>query len=227
MSRSRMFIAIGALFSAVAAGPAAAADMPGNFYLRGSLSSEPSQWAGYYVGVSVGYSKLNSDFSSSIPSFSLSSGANETGASFGGFIGYNTQEWDPSLVLGLELDYNWLSLETISTNSLGGVTGTASYKLIDYATFRGRAGYTIGQFLPYAFVGAAVGQVDYSATTTSGFNQSRDNAFPVGFATGVGLDVLLLPNVFLRGEWEYIAFSPVGGINTTVNTGRVGLGLRF
>ncbi len=41
------------------------------------------------------------------------------------------------------------------------------------------------------------------------------------------MDVALLPNVFVRGEWEYIAFAPVGGIRSNINTGRVGLGVKF
>jgi outer membrane immunogenic protein len=41
------------------------------------------------------------------------------------------------------------------------------------------------------------------------------------------VDVAVLPNVFLRAEWEYVAFAPVDGIRATLNTGRVGAGLRF
>jgi hypothetical protein len=33
--------------------------------------------------------------------------------------------------------------------------------------------------------------------------------------------------VFLRGEYEYIAFSPVGVIRSNTNTARVGIGVRF
>jgi len=39
--------------------------------------------------------------------------------------------------------------------------------------------------------------------------------------------VKLLPNVFLRGEWEYIAFSPVSGNRSSINTARVGVGVLF
>jgi opacity protein-like surface antigen len=214
MSRLWMFVAVGALLVVATARPAPAADLPGDSYLRGSLPSEPSQWDGFYVGGHFGYSNLHSD----------ASGTNSTRDSFGGFIGYNTQQWDPQLVLGFELGYNRpSSLETPSTSTAGG----SSYKLVDYVTFRGRAGYAVGQFLPYAVLGAAVGRVNYSTTTTGGSNQSQDNVFPFGFVAGLGMDVLLLPNVFLRGEWEGVLFTHVGGIRSNVNTGRVALGVRF
>ena len=74
------------------------------------------------------------------------------GRSYGGFLGYNFQ-WD-SLVLGFDAGYNKTStLATSSTGSINrvvatsdntahnlNIAGTASTKLIDYATLRMRAG---------------------------------------------------------------------------------------
>lgn len=97
---------------------------------------------------------------------------------------------------------------------------------MDYATFRGRAGYAFGQFLPYGFAGAAAGRFNYSITS-GGTTNSRDNAYAVGFTAGLGLDVAILPNLFVRAEYEYVAFSPLGGIRSSLNTARAGLGLRF
>ena len=48
-----------------------------------------------------------------------------------------------------------------------------------------------------------------------------------GVTTGLGLDVAIMPNVFLRGEWEYIYFAPLNGINSYMNTLRAGIGFRF
>jgi opacity protein-like surface antigen len=174
---------------------------------------------------------------------------------YGAFLGYNMQ-WD-SLVLGLDIGYNHLnSMETSASDSLTrqvttsdtavhvvSINSAASLKLIDYATFRARAGYAIGQFLPYAIIGGAVGRFNYtvSETTTDDWTlngvtthfapptdtDSKNNAFAAGFVTGLGVDVALLPNVFLRAEWEYTIFAPVSGIRAQLNTGRVGLGMRF
>jgi len=217
MIRLWKFVIIGVLLAAGTAKPAPAADMPGDFYLRGSLSDAPSQWGGFYVGGHFGYSNLNTNFSGS--------SINSAAGSYGGFIGYNTQQWDPQLVLGFEVGYNRpASLETSSTSAAGGNTAMSSYKLVDYVTLRGRAGYAVGRFLPYAVLGAALGRVNYATPTTGG---SHYNVFPVGFVAGLGIDVSLLPNMFLRGEWESVIFSPIGGLRSNINTARVGLGLRF
>jgi len=176
---------------------------------------------------------------------------------FSAFIGYNIQ-WS-ELVVGFDMAYNRpLSFESSASDSIArsvrtsdGVThnvtveSSASLKLVDYATFRARAGYAFGQFLPYAVVGAAVGRFNYTTTATvtdfwssagsPTLNQfgpqtasdNKNNAFAAGFVGGLGMDVALLPNIFLRAEWEYIAFAPVSGIRTTLNTGRVGAGVRF
>jgi opacity protein-like surface antigen len=178
------------------------------------------------------------------------------GRQFGAFIGYNMQ-WQ-ELVLGADMAYNkFSSLEsstadtisrqvTLSDGTSDGVTIAArgSIKLIDYATFRGRAGYAFGQFLPYAVVGVGVGRFNYSLSTdvtvdqtpsggtTTRFvfptvTQTRSGIFSAGPLVGLGLDVAILPNVFLRAEWEFVAFAPLSGIRATTNTGRVGIGMRF
>ncbi len=128
------------------------------------------------------------------------------------------------------------------------ITARSSLTLLDYATARVRAGYAIGQFLPYAMIGGVVGRFNYTTTATttvSGNNpnlappnntygpntdtqsSNKNNAISAGLMVGLGMDVALLPNVFLRGEWELAAFAPLGGIRTTINTGRVGVGVRF
>lgn len=180
------------------------------------------------------------------------------GQTYGAFVGYNIQ-WD-QLVLGADVIYTRTSgIEATAADSMSRqfrtsdgfynnvtVSSASSVKLIDYATFRGRAGYAFGQFLPYAVLGVAVGRFNYtktarviaSGTDVSGgggspysldqtLSDNKDNAFVAGFVTGLGMDVALLPNVFLRGEWEFVAFAPVGGIRSQLNTGRVGLGVRF
>ena len=177
------------------------------------------------------------------------------GRSYGVFLGYNMQ-WE-QLVVGFDLAYNRLSgLETSASDSLSRsvvttdgvlndvtIVAQSSIKLVDYGTFRARAGYTVGQFLPYAVLGGAVGRFNYlnSATVTviqtdaSGsstygpFTQSnmKDGAIVAGFLAGLGVDVAILPNMFMRAEWEFIAFAPVSGIRTNINTGRVGIGMKF
>ena len=92
---------------------------------------------------------------------------------FGGFAGYNSQ-WD-DVVLSLELGYNRTSLSAIPTafpisrvTSAGNnayaatLTGSGSMQMLDYATLRARAGWNIGNFLPYVTAGAAVGRMNFA-----------------------------------------------------------------
>ena len=46
-------------------------------------------------------------------------------------------------------------------------------------------------------------------------------------AFGGGVDWAITDNLFLRAEYQYIAFGEVEGTTTTVNTGRVAAALKF
>jgi outer membrane immunogenic protein len=187
-------------------------------------------------------------------------------AVYGAFVGYNMQ-WD-NLVLGFDVGYkNPSRLDAGSTESISRrvvtssdnvqhdvtIDANTSLKLVDYATLRARGGYAIGQFLPYAMVGAAVGRFNYSTTvsvsdfltqlplapsppggplgfavlTPSTSTAGKDNAFIGGVVAGLGVDWAMTPGLFLRAEWEFIAFASVNGARNNLNTANVGIGLRF
>src|SRR5216683_3177081 len=173
------------------------------------------------------------------------------GTGFGAFVGRNYQ-WD-DLVFGVEANYSYfdrLSTATSGSNSLdivnpGGqvaandtthygvtLTGRSAVQIKDAITFRGRAGWATGDFLPYVFGGIAVGRMDVSrsvtsfvtrrddTTTTTGptlfvpaqsqtLSEQRTNAFVAGWTGGLGLEYMLWGNVFMRGEWEYVKFLTV------------------
>lgn len=172
---------------------------------------------------------------------------------YGGFIGYNWQ-WEDA-VLGVEVSYNHSTDRQSAADTLNRSLTTsdgyfndihldtsASIAVKDYATIRGRAAYAFGSFLPYATVGVAVGDADIirSATVvltqtqagfpTLGLNQTRStnsNTVVYGFSAGVGMDVALTQNVFLRGEYEYVHFVSPSNVDTSINTARAGVGLKF
>jgi outer membrane immunogenic protein len=178
-----------------------------------------------------------------------------TGASFGGFVGYSTG-WE-SLILGFEFNYSWSNMTTAaptatisrSTSTSNGlnyfvtVTGDASMRIIEYGTLRARAGFDAGIVLPYAMIGLAVGRADLArSATVSGTecdnvpvctpfafsnSEAKKGAFLYGWALGGGFDLMLMPGVFVRGEYEYVAFAPVWDIKSNIQTGRLGLGLKF
>jgi outer membrane immunogenic protein len=134
------------------------------------------------------------------------------------------------------------------------VTGSGSGSVTDlnFGTLRARAGWALGNFLPYGFAGVAVGHANvniaatvfgqenppavgaclstnvppctpFSFTGTAG----KNGEWMVGFTFGGGLDVALTRNVFLRAEYEYVQFAPIANLIVDVSTGRGGLGIKF
>jgi outer membrane immunogenic protein len=146
-----------------------------NFMLRNNVLQDPvSQWA-------------------------LLSKNHAQGTGFGGFVGRNFQWTD--VVLGVEANYNYLnSLASSSTNSMAlGIVnpagssppdghtytyntrldGNAALQIKDVLTFRGRAGWSAGNFMPYMFGGIAVGRMDAARSATITYNLQDDYDVPV------------------------------------------------
>jgi outer membrane immunogenic protein len=242
-----------------------------------------TRWSGFYAGGDFSYNYANADFSGAtqpLLSFSLRQltlesentpsqwqvlgNGNNSAFGFGGFLGYNTQWQD--LVLGIEADYTHTSLSaTASSSSIGRVvpagsdtdsvvlTGTGRLNLTDYAEVRGRAGWIVGNLLPYGFIGFVVGRADYSVTTQAFIQQNsatpaffpcdpalptcvtfnpansagQNNALLYGYSAGGGLDWALTQNFFLRGEFEFIQFAPITNINVYIINARAGAGFKF
>jgi outer membrane immunogenic protein len=126
--------------------------------------------------------------------FNLLAKTTTQGTGFGAFVGRNYQ-WD-DLVFGVEANYSYfnsLSTSTSASNSLAIVnpagivnppgvtttygvtlTGRAAAQVKDAITFRGRAGWAVDNFLPYAFGGVAVGRMDVSRSVTSNVTARQD-----------------------------------------------------
>jgi outer membrane immunogenic protein len=175
---------------------------------------------------------------------------------FGGFVGYNSQ-WD-DVVLGIEASYlhgkfggaSTASEERVSPAPLSDsffhdvkATSQAAISISDMATFRGRAGYAYGCFLPYLFGGFALGNADITRTvkvqdavslTALGpfvplmplqSTEAQHNHLIYGYTAGLGVDINLIGGLFMRAEWEYIRFT--ASVDTSINTVRAGLGYKF
>lgn len=178
---------------------------------------------------------------------------------FGGFVGYNSQ-WD-DVVLGVEANYmhgNFKGTSSVAPVPLTyvtpfsdnlyhtvGLNSSRSISITDMGTFRARAGYAMGNFLPYVFGGGALGRAnisssvvitDRSATTlaaspsaplvTYSASDSIGGKMLYGYAAGIGTEAMLFGNVFARAEWEYIRFVNAGA-DVNINTVRGGLGYKF
>lgn len=198
---------------------------------------------------------------------------NPIGASYGAFLGYNCQ-WD-EIVVGWELNYNRTSLSASSDDSISRslvdsnglpqghhyyynvtVGGTGSAHITDWGTLRFRAAWAVDAFLPYAFVGLAVGRTDVSRTGFSlvsaqdvpdppqpgsppitplpnigpdfaSEGSSQKGVYAYGGAVGLGVDVALLPNYFVRAEWEFVQFAPVKSDRIHIDTVRTAIGMKF
>ena len=120
------------------------------------------------------------------------------------------------------------------------VTAVAGMRITDYGTARLRAGWVNDNWLPYAMIGLAVGRVEISRyATATGTPTGLGTAFtrtegtvdsPMlawGYSAGVGVDVLLFPNVFVRAEYEFVKFLLVSDVRSQIHNGRLGLGYKF
>ena len=134
-------------------------------------------------------------------------------------------------------------------------------------TFRLRGGWVVDNFLPYAFVGPAIGRANVirsanvSGTLTDNFNvtqvvgfdpfsglpitistptsvtsplilpptlmQAESGTYTLGYSAGLGADFMMMPNVFVRGEWEMVQLPNLKGSKISVNTVRTAVGLKF
>ena len=177
-------------------------------------------------------------------------------SAFGGFAGYNAQ-WE-EVVLGLEASYMHGSFGGTASSSEARASGaalsdsffhdvkatsSASIAISDMATFRGRAAYAYGCFLPYIFGGLALGNADITRTVTVqdavsnaalgpfvklaplSASEGVHNHLIYGYSAGLGVDVNLIGGLFMRAEWEYIRFTTT--VDTSINTARAGLGYKF
>lgn len=244
-----------------------------------------TRWSGFYFGGALSYSNGTADFSRAtqpLLAFSLRSttieeqvqpssipllGKGASNALGGGaFLGYNTQWQD--VIIGFEGTYAHTNLSTTASASAVARTfptvtdavalsASGRLNLTDYGEARFRAGYVVGNFLPYGFVGLAVGGGSYSVSTVANVAQAtnttnpdysclangvttptcqffsfsnsagQNNAVLWGYSVGVELDWALTPNIFLRGEFDFDQFLPSSNITLALLSARVGVGFKF
>jgi outer membrane immunogenic protein len=58
-------------------------------------------------------------------------------------------------------------------------------------------------------------------------SQSQGGLIAYGFTAGLGVEVALMQNLFVRAEWEFIEFPNIADFRVSVNSARVGVGLKF
>jgi opacity protein-like surface antigen len=166
---------------------------------------------------------------------------------FGGFVGANWV-WD-DVILGLEADYItfWDKNQGIGTQNFGvgalpgyGAVvpqGTQTTAVNNVGLLKIRAGYAMGRFLPFATIGLAVAQgtvTNYygsnsvvTGTAVVPFAGARKQGWLTGGTAGVGLDVALTDNVFVRAEYNYIGFADFNGTSVTMHNLQAGIAFKY
>jgi len=131
------------------------------------------------------------------------------------------------------------------------VASTANIAITDIMTSRVRAGWAYERLMPYGFVGLALGRTDISRTSSvtgtktttppapgapvtgalilprNPQSETKTDLIAFGFAAGLGIELGLLPNLFLRAEYEFIQFPNINDMQVVVNSARVGVALKF
>jgi len=191
-------------------------------------------WSGFYVGAFGGYkfASVNTDLDAtgSWGLLPLDQAAIEDhtannldahGGEVGGLIGFNFQMgcW----VFGIEGDGGYMFLrDSFDSNTF--FMPTASDKSIQQAfrtnylaTFGGRIGYAIGNWLPYVTGGGALGNLEYETrlhnvnTSGAGFYTSADSEDNdnFGWYVGGGLQYALNAHWSIRGQYQFIDLGSV------------------
>jgi outer membrane immunogenic protein len=253
----RRLLIAAATFGSVSA--AQAADMPDLPILRGAftegLTTTRVNWQGYYIGGQGDYGSITSKLPPGIngdmqSTFVPPAGVNynwqplgqahSINGGYGAFAGYNSQ-WD-DVVVGVEANYLHGGFRAFS-NSTGKTyfpdltvasttNSNAVVQISDFGSLRVRAGYVVGCFLPYLYVGAGFG----SQTIERSVSASPPPVLPpwaadtktklvYGYSAGVGVDVMLVGGLFARAEYEYQRVT--SDFESNVNTVRAGLGYKF
>ncbi len=206
MNRTRAGL-LAAVSSLALVSPVVAADMP--LKARPVVVVAPS-WAGAYIGASVGavWHELDYEDTTDLPDATAS--GRKAGIIGGGHIGYNWQS--NNFVYGVEADISGSSAKaTLQPFGAGPLNETDTSRLHWLATFRARAGVTVGSGNTLLFVtgGLALGGVENLRTfppaagvTPAEVGEGKSTR--VGWVAGGGIEHMLNRNWIVRAEALYV-----------------------
>ena len=173
------------------AAPAMAADMAVKAAPPVPYIAPMYNWSGFYIGVNGGWGSSRNRYEWTGPGvFALGYGADATGGTIGGQIGYNWQAG--SWVFGLEAQGNWADLSKSYYGPINDPWSIGS-KVDAIGLFTGRIGYAANNALFYVKGGAAVANNDQWAAW-NGVNFATASNTRWGGTVGVGLEYGFSPN---------------------------------
>jgi len=200
--------------------PAIAADLPARTYTKAPAPLAPIyNWTGFYIGAMGGYASESDN--------------GIKGGFAGGTLGYNWQQG--ALVFGLEADAAWADINrsaagVVFVPGVGFVAATATAKVQDWGTVRGRIGYAFDQVLIYGTGGYAWADTKLSATAL-GVTVSESHVLN-GWTAGAGVEVMFAPKWSVKAEYLYKSFTgtnffnvPSGDLN--VHSVQAGINYHF
>lgn len=207
----RKFLASTALTTstAIMGGAAWAADLP----VKAPPVRAPAaySWNGCYGGVNAGGGWVSIDQSVTtaapfLPIRTFDSSGRETSFTGGGQLGCNWQ-FDPSWVVGLEGDINYLHGSRGQSFRVPGEDTVQQTRLRWLATVRARFGYAWGPSYLYATGGLALGDVKSSVTVTQVGNPAHvtfsgsSSETHAGWTVGAGFEHAFTNRLSLKLEY--------------------------
>ena len=190
----------------VAAGAAAAADLPHPSYYTATAPLSTYSWTGLYLGGNLGYAWGTTSNNPTRPS----------GFAGGAQAGYNWQTGQ--LVFGGEADIQ-----------VSGATDTfAPWKFSNpwFGTMRARAGYAVSNVLIYGTAGVAFGELQ--GETVGLLSESHTN---VGWTAGVGVEAGFAANLSAKVEYLFVDLASntyaLTGTSNGLSTSLVRMGVNY
>ena len=132
---------------------------------KASAACCEAPFAGAYFGAALGYARQRVDINNETLSTEFKD--NDSGVTFGGYVGYNWQRCCSPFVFGIETDFNFLDTSPTAHDIETGPTNltedtSLKSKMNSSGTLRGRVGFVVhDNWLLYATGGLAYAQVDH------------------------------------------------------------------
>ncbi|OAI24915.1 porin [Methylosinus sp. R-45379] len=200
-------ISLLAVFSALLAGSASAADLPSRKEVAVAFVPPPAfSWTGPYVGLNLGGGWLDRGNNNNNWGWNNNSNNTSGGVVGGGQIGWNYQI-SPLFVVGLESDIQGTSIGSGNNNNnwWGGLGGVDRAKVPWFGTVRGRLGLALldSRLLIYGTGGFAYGEVRHPFNGGFWWGNNNNNDVRGGWTAGGGVEWAFLPNWSAKIEYLY------------------------
>jgi outer membrane immunogenic protein len=225
-----------------------AADMPTRKAPPPMFTAAPISWTGFYIGLNGGGGVANYNRDGLYDSNPVHDSQSQGGLLFGVQAGYNMQ-FSPSMVAGLEADWQWSQFKKMQDCGAGpspgggcyDTTSNASYNVDWFGTVRARLGFLAApNWMIYGTGGLAYGQVTYGALDYLPNNSATQSKTNLGWTAGLGTEYKIDSHWSIKAEYLYVDlgkpnFSPIAvdpvdyavSLRTNLNIGRVGVNYAF